>query len=519
MNATRKPFLRGLLKDEGGQMLPVMAALLIGFIGTAALSIDLGRAFVDYRELQASTDAAALAAAQSLPNTSATTAAATYSSESGDLNAENNLTNVTMATGYPKLECLTTLTNLGIGCTSPANANAVQVRQQMTVKLYFAPIFGAKTLTISATSTAAMRGSSPTPYNVAMILDATLSQTSQDDNCGATEMQCELNGVQILLKELDPCAQSLTTCTITNGNSANSVDRVAIFSFPGVSVGTADIDTDCTTGIPSPTSQNHYSHSNSFGNYSMLPAATTPWSGVPTAVPYSFPSSTATSYSPASSPSTTPTYQITPFYSDYRTSDTASSLNTSSLLVTAAGGKSGCGGMLPPNYDGNYGTYYAGVIYAAQAALTAEQAAYPGSQNVIIIMSDGDSNAPQSANGITIMPSPATSNGSYPSWVNECKQAVTAAQYATGKGTRVYSVAYGSETSGCTTDTSPTTTPCATMTNMASAPQYFYSDYLQSGSGSTCTSADNPNDTSIAQIFANIATDFTVARLIPNGTT
>jgi hypothetical protein len=180
---------------------------------------------------------------------------------------------------------------------------------------------------------------------------------------------------------------------------------------------------------------------------------------------------------------------------------------------------SGCGGMLPPNYDGNYGTYYAGALYAAQAALVAEQAANPGSQNVIIILSDGNSNAPYSSNGITIMPGASQTSGTYPSSKQECHQAITAAQYATAQGTRVYSVAYGSETSGCQYDTNPSITPCATMTGMASAPQYFYSDYNQTGSGSTCVSADNPNDTSIAKIFADIANNFTRARLIPNGTT
>jgi hypothetical protein len=38
---------------------------------------------------------------------------------------------------------------------------------------------------------------------------------------------------------------------------------------------------------------------------------------------------------------------------------------------------------------GGEGTYYAGVIYAAQAALTAEATANPGSQNIMILVSDG----------------------------------------------------------------------------------------------------------------------------------
>jgi hypothetical protein len=514
MTLNRNSRIYRLLHEDDGQMLPIMAMLLVAGLSLAALSVDLGGVFVDYRALQSSTNAAALAGAATLPYATAASEADSYSSLSGDDNTQKNLPTVTMPTGYPKLLCLTSLTNQGIPCASPANANAIQVVQQTTVPLFFARLFGKSSITLTATATAAARGAGNTPYNVAIILDATLSQNATDDNCGATEMTCELNGVQILLNELYPCSGAYLICTITNGVSQDSVDRVALFTFPGLSMGTAAIDSSCTTPIPS----NGYSYSPQYGNYSMPP--TTPWSGVPTAVPYSFPTVGAATYAPASSPTSIPTYRVTPFLSDYRTSDTAASLNPTSALVKAIGAASGCGGMLPPNYDGNFGTYYAGVLYAAQASLVAQQSANPGSQNVIILLSDGNATAPQTFNGITVMPSPATSNGTYPSWNSQCAQAITAAKYATAQGTTVYSVAYGSETSGCAAD-NPTISPCQTMQQMASAPQDFYSDYLQSGSGidTNCVSASNPNDTSIARIFAHIETNFTNARLIPNGTT
>ena len=537
MNVNFRSHLSRWIEEDHGQTLPMMAVLLVVTAVTAALSIDAGRAYVDDRQLQASTNAAALAGAEALPNSTAVSQADTYSSLSGDNNAMANMPNVSMVSGYPKVVCLTTLTNQGIPCAAPANGNAVQVQQQMVVPLFFARIFGKSSLTLTATATAAARGAGNTPYNVAIILDATLSQNATDDNCGATEMACELNGVQTLLAELDPCSGAYLTCTITNGVATDSVDRVALFTFPAVSVGTVGIDSSCTTPIPATYSNgngngngngygngpgnnnntSNYDYSSQYGYYSMPPQPA--WSGVPTAVAYSFPTVGASSYSPGTT-STNPTYQVTPFLSDYRTSDTATSLNTSSALVKAVGGVSGCGGLAPPNYDGNYGTYYAGVLYAAQAALVAEQTANPGSQNVIIILSDGNATAPQTLNGITVMPSPATSNGTYASWNNECAQAVTAAKYATNQGTTVYSVAYGSESSGCAAD-NPSITPCQTMTQMASYPQDFYSDYLQSGTGidTNCVSASNPNDTSIAQIFAHIRTNFTTARLIPNGTT
>jgi hypothetical protein len=171
---------------------------------------------------------------------------------------------------------------------------------------------------------------------------------------------------------------------------------------------------------------------------------------------------------------------------------------------------------------GGEGTYYAGAIYAAQSALVAEQASNPGSQNVIILISDGDAGTTDSG----AMGSASTTSGTYPSTKKQCHQAITAAQNAAtanafGNGaipTRVYSVAYGAEASGCSTDTSPTITPCQTMQQIASAPQNFYSDYTATGGTSACISASQPTS-SLNQIFLDIAGDLTVARLIPNGTT
>jgi hypothetical protein len=239
-------------------------------------------------------------------------------------------------------------------------------------------------------------------------------------------------------------------------------------------------------------------------------------------------------------------------------------------------------------------TYFASSIYAAQSALAAEQAATaltrPGSMNAIIFLSDGQANAseyntsntgygtatannqyahanefPQGPAISEVGPSsliantnnpawpatpayytPATSTsttvgystlglngkGIYPDWYDQCQQAIAAAQYAVTNGTRIYSVAYGSQQSGCTsTDTTyvatgalnvsfavPGLSPCVVMENIASDMAYFYSDPDQSGSGSTCTSAANSQRT-LSQIFAAIGASFQTPRLIPNNAT
>jgi hypothetical protein len=173
---------------------------------------------------------------------------------------------------------------------------------------------------------------------------------------------------------------------------------------------------------------------------------------------------------------------------------------------------------------GGESTYYAGAIYAAQASLYAQQQLNPGSQNVMIIISDGDATASQSYMATGTQSSPTTAvatNGGtypYPSWNNECAQAVTAAAVAKAAGTKIYTIAYGAESSGCTTD-NPAITPCNTMKSIASTPltTYFYSDYQQSGGGSDTScigSADST--TNINQIFTDIGASFTVARLIPD---
>jgi hypothetical protein len=346
-----------------------------------------------------------------------------------------------------------------------------------------------------------MAGGATTPYNVAVILDTTDSMSgTSDSNCGGlTRLKCAESGVQTLLQGLSPCAATGCGSLGTNQNYANPVDRVAMFTFPNFTTATAANQYDC--GSSSATPQVYTFPA--VGASSMTP------------MPYI----TGTSTNPTLTPMTyLDTYGIgdaNGFVSDYRSSDTATSLTTSSDIVQAVGGKSGCTAI---NGPGGEGTYYAGVIYAAQAALTAEAKAYPGSQNVLILVSDGEATAKstQMATG-TQSTTVATNNGTYPSYVSECAQAVTAAQYATSQGTIVYSVAYGSESSGCTTDTSGRyTSPCNTMQDIASSSATFYSDYNQSGSTAdkNCT-AGKPVST-LNDIFTQIATNLTVSRLIPN---
>ena len=473
-------FSKTVFKDERGQMLPIVAFMMVVLLGLTGFVIDAGRAYVGYRQLQAATDAAALAAAEYLPNnTTATTAATTYGAATGGLNAVSMLASPAMVTGYPLYKCLT---SIGLACVAPANANAVVVKQQGIVNMTFGALVGFRQMTLTATATAAMRGAVAGPYNVAIVVDTTqsMNSTDSDPNCSNTRISCALSGIQTMLKTLDPCAAS--GCgTVSNGNVAHPVDSVSIFTFPNITTATVADDYNCSGTSPSIT-------------------------------PYTFPSTTATTYTPGTS-----TYQVIPYHTDYRTSNSATTLNSSSNISAAVGAGAptvvkGKSTPCPPMQAiGGQGTYYAGAIYAAQDSLVAAHTANPLTQNVMIILSDGDSNATSGA-----MPGASTSSGTYPSTKNQCAQAVTAAAAAKTAGTKVYTVAYGSPSSGCSTDTSGIT-PCQVMEDMAYDTSTFYSDYTATGGSNKCVSAAQPT-TNLNQIFTQIAGDLTLSRLIPDNT-
>jgi Flp pilus assembly protein TadG len=502
MNRNSTLLSKNLYTDQRGQMLPVIAFFMLTMLGMAGIVVDVGHAFFSYRLLLNATNAAALAGAQGLPfNTSSTNQALlnaqAYSSQSGKNNAYANL-NITNS--YYTLGCVTAAVGSGIPCIATGvgsnTANAIQVTQTASVPTTFMGLFGFKKINIAATGTALMRGSAYAPYNVAIIVDTTQSMTTnKDSNCNnVSRLQCALNGVQVFLQDLSPCAASGCGGSLkTNQNYPNSLDRIALFSFPNFTTTTAANQYDCSS------------------------------STLPTPEPYTFPavgaSSMTTMAYTSGSTNVQMTYQDTygigdtnGFVSDYRTSNGSTTLSSSSNIVMAAGGKSGCSGMSGPSGEG---TYYAGVIYGAQAALTAEATANPGSQNVMIIVSDGAATASSSQMATGSQSTRvATNSGTYPSYVNECKQAVTAAQYATAQGTIVYSVAYGAQSTGCTTDSGSYASPCYTMQQMASSAATFYTDDNQSGTTSNCPAGKSVS--SLNTIFNQIAGNLTTARLIPN---
>ncbi len=487
-------------RNRRGQSLLFVTLSLTVVFGLTSLIVDFGVVYHDQNQLNASAQAAVLAGAEAMAQpgattTTVTTAVQTYSGASGDDNADGNLTGVSLVSGYnPKLYCSSTMATAGIQCVGPGSTNAIAVAEQVKVPIMFARFFGLGSLTLTATATAAMRASSSSPYNVAMVLDTThsMNNTQNSPDCTATALSCALSGIKVLLQNLSPCASNLTSCGGTTNNTSggganvsNSVDRVSLLTFPAVPATAAVDDYNCSGTSPG---------------------------SVPYATPFP----------------TTSTYQIVNFSSDYRTSDSTSTLNSSSNIVEAVGGKTNCAAMTAP---GGQGTYYAQVVAAAQAYLVAEQKLFPNSKNVMILLSDGDADATCSSSsggtcnsGAMTGASTTASTGAYPpqSTLQQCHQAIAAAQSAWAAGTTVYAVNFGAEASGCASDTNPAIAPCQTMLQMATYPAgststTYFSDDPSSGADAACVAAARPTS-SLNQIFQVIAGDFKVARLIPNGT-
>ena len=422
-------------------------AIMVGFMAIA-FSMMLGLVVEEaqiYRTTMALKASTAMAALAAAQdiNCCTTSTAIARAQSYSALNPIKEAT-VTMVSGYPKLKCLT---STGVSCAGTDNANAIVVSQQATIPLVFGSFIGQSTKTVTATATAGARGGVGKSANVMLIVDTTASMNTADTGCsvsGATRLTCAEAGARTLLQAFNP-----------------SIVSVGLMVFPGVNNTTsAGYDYACS-GKNSPTI--------------------------------------------ASYAATSPLYQIVGFSTDYKTSPTATTLNASSNLVKAlGGGGSSCPGL---QAIGGYGTYYAGVIAAAQAALVAKN---PNAFNVIIFLSDGDANA-------------SSSNVPSGQAKNQCHEGITAAQTATKAGTVVYTAAYGSPTgvtpSSCSTDTGTgmAISACTAMQSMASTPSTFFSDTT----GTTCTSTITANSASdLVALFNGIAASVnsgsTGARLLSN---
>jgi Flp pilus assembly protein TadG len=126
------------VRDERGGVLVMFVLFLPVLLLFAAFVLDVGHAFQLRRHLQSSADAAALAAAQELPNTTnATSVANDYSASPGGRNVNPNLPEVTTEILFP----------------DPVGAK-VRVTESATSRVFFAGIAGFSGFDVSATAVA-----------------------------------------------------------------------------------------------------------------------------------------------------------------------------------------------------------------------------------------------------------------------------------------------------------------------------------------------------------------------------
>jgi Flp pilus assembly protein TadG len=519
------PVLGRLIEEDKGQALVFTAVILTAFIGVTGVAVDAGKGYYAYELLKESTNAAALAGAGALPDTTAAnTYAIDYGSKSAEFNSNGIMSSVTTTPSFGCWSAVTTYLNTA--CEPPPGVagvgnNAIQVIQTAKVSTWIGPLFGMPTFSIQAVSSAAMRGGAYIPYNIAVVIDTTKSMLDADDgnNSGCSNQeQCALNGFKDLLEDLYPC-QSSGTCN----SSDNTVDNVSLFVFPVVQTAGVSDDSTCTSNYPA-------------------------------VDPYTFTSNTApTPNSSASNMALLPStdsYEIVNFENGYKTTDAGSTLVASDPLAIASGvGGTNCGILKTVNgqpfVTGGVGTYYAQVIYQAQAVLYNESNGTNGNgfKNAMVILSDGDATANGSSE-ITTSTGGGTLNGTgthttnpngyesyaYPSALGECGQAVIAAQQASAAGTTVYTIGYGTETTGsCTYDKTYSATvsgsaygangwapgdqACSAIGAMATNANDFYSD---NANGCAAVAPSLAGLTSLANIFHSIANNFSTARLIPN---
>ncbi|HXR40249.1 MAG TPA: pilus assembly protein TadG-related protein [Terracidiphilus sp.] len=504
MNRKSESFLRRMHNDQAGTVY-VWAIFLLGLmLGMGGLTVDIGHAYICYRLLQASTDAAALAAASALPTKATAISEGTlFSSKSGNYNAFGSLNTPSAVTGAAVTVTPGCVTVTGLpSCGGSVVANAVRVVQTVTVPTFFIralavfKISAAQSISLTAESTAVMRGALRGPYDVALVLDTTASMQTSDggSNCTGTKIQCAEQGAQILLSELQPCLMGSTCGSATNGNVAQPVDEVSLFTFPAQTVGTQVADDEpCATPSPSPIK---YPDSTTLGTLTNLPTT-------------------------ANLNTLVSEYGVVPLSSNYRTSDSTTGSNpltvsstaptsTTPSIVNAVGGNSYFGGTSCTGMQakGGESTFYAGALFTAQQYLAINGRS--NAANVLILLGDGD------ANGGKMGSSSLNSAGVYPSANGQCQQAIAVANAAKAAGTKVYVVGYGVASGGCSTDVSPYNNACYTLRNMASSDANFFVDTSSVACPGATSVVMNGSTNTLSGIFTAIVGDLTKPRLVPN---
>jgi len=185
------------VRGERGQVLVLIALMIVPLLAIAGLVIDIGYAYYAQRSLQSQADAAALAGAQNLPDgASAVSVAKQFGSSSSGKNFKGNIGNVN--------ETITTKCLASVPGCDPVNA--VVVDERATTSTLFSRVLGIHSFNIHVRSTACSPCGTQ-PLDIMMVLDRTGSMC-QDHN-GNNDPSCaDLNnarsGIKSFLQVMNP---------------------------------------------------------------------------------------------------------------------------------------------------------------------------------------------------------------------------------------------------------------------------------------------------------------------------
>jgi Putative Flp pilus-assembly TadE/G-like/von Willebrand factor type A domain len=200
--------------DEQGQVFVFLAVMLVVLLGCAALVVDVGRAYLAKRHLQASADAAATAGALELPDPiAAQTFAMNYSGEDGAKNDNDKLPSVA-----------TTVTTKCLSFAPCSPVNTVVVEQTTVVPTIFAKVLGIDEFTIKAKATACSPCSSK-PLDIMLVLDRTgsmcqFSDGSSDPSC--SDLENAKDGLLEFVQYMDPAIHKIGLGVFPPRNSGSS---------------------------------------------------------------------------------------------------------------------------------------------------------------------------------------------------------------------------------------------------------------------------------------------------------
>jgi len=203
------------LRNEQGQVLVLLALMIVPLLAIAGLVIDIGYAYYAQRSLQTQADAAALAGAQNLPDgASAVAVARQFGSSTTSKNFRGDIGTVseTITT-----KCLATVP----GCDP---VNAVVVDERATTHTLFSKVLGIRSFDIHVRSTACSPCGTQ-PLDIMIVLDRTGSMC-QDHNGNndpaCTDLNNARNGIKSFLQVMNPKQDSVGLAVLPPATSTSN---------------------------------------------------------------------------------------------------------------------------------------------------------------------------------------------------------------------------------------------------------------------------------------------------------